>query len=226
MYATTKRVSLPINNLFASKQIDQITINTDQNQIEQHTAVKSNYIMPSPHPNLYGMSKTKDPTTITTLCLYKPDNHKKLKLHDDYDLDTYLKTYVLQHPLPRQIPKLKPRQQLPPPRTHPIHIPTPKASDNNSHTNHHQPPTLFPLQEHNKINDDLVEESILDPSIDCITSIYTIDNQHKNQEPIPQLTFATIMTHRETSYHQYSQVPSIDNTNNVHSKKITNTHNH
>ena len=94
MYATTKRVSLPINNPFKTTQADQITIDTDQHQVIQNTTGSYNYIMPTSHHKLYGISKSKDPTTITTLCLYKPNKHQKLKLHEDYDLDTYLKTYV------------------------------------------------------------------------------------------------------------------------------------
>ena len=68
MYATTKRVSLLINNPFESKQTDQITIDTDQHQVRQNTAGPANYMMPTSHHKLYGMSKSKDPTTITTLC--------------------------------------------------------------------------------------------------------------------------------------------------------------
>ena len=126
-------------------------------------------MMSTSYHKLYGMSKSKDPTTITTLCLYKPNKHKKLKLHEDYDLDTYLNTYVSQHTLTRQIPEIKPRLQLPPPRTPPIRIPTTKSSDNNSHTSYQQPPALHPIQEQDTINEDQVEESSLDPSLDCIT---------------------------------------------------------
>ena len=97
MYATTKRVSLPINNPFETKQADQITIDTDQHQVIHNTIGSYKYMMPVSHHKLYGMSKLNDPTTTTTLCLYKPNKHQNSKLHEDYDLDTYLNTYVSQH---------------------------------------------------------------------------------------------------------------------------------
>ena len=135
----------------------------------------------------------------------------------------HILTHMYHHTLKRQIPAIKPILQLPPPRTTPISIPTPKSSDNNNHTSYKQPPTLYPIQEQDTINEDQVEETCLDPSIDCITSTYTIVNQHTIPEPIPQPTFATITTHPDTSYHQYSQVPSIYYLDNVHNIKIKNT---
>ena len=106
------------------------------------------------HHKLYCISKSKDPTTITTLCLYKPNKQQKLKLHEDYDLDTYLKTYVSQNILTKQIPTTKLILHLPSPQTPPISVPTPKSSDNNSHTSYKHPPTLYPIQEQDTIKDD------------------------------------------------------------------------
>ena len=82
---------------------------------------------------------------------------------------------------------------------------------------------LYPIQEQDTIKDDQLDETCLDPSIDRITSTYTIDNQLKISEHISQPTFATITIHPDTSYHQYSQVPSIDYPDNVYNMTIRNT---
>ena len=148
---------------------------------------------------------------------------QKLKLHEDYDLDTYLSTYVSQNTLNIHLPTTQPILHLPPPRTPPISIPTPKLSDNNIHNSYKHPPTLYPIQEPDIIKDDQLDETCLDPSIDRITSTYTIDNQLKISEHISQPTFATITIHPDTSYHQYSQVPSIDYPDNVYNMTIRNT---
>ena len=78
--------------------------------------------MPTTHPKLYGMSNSKDPITITTLCLYKLNQKQAIKLQEEYDLDTYLKTYVLHNISQQEIPEKRPILQLPPPRTPPISI--------------------------------------------------------------------------------------------------------
>ena len=94
----SNRVSLPFNQLFKTKHIDKSTIETDQHQTSPGTKVSPNYIMPTAHPKLFGLSPSNDPTKITTLCLYKPKQQKVVRQSKEYDLDTYLNTYVSQHP--------------------------------------------------------------------------------------------------------------------------------
>ena len=169
------------------------------------------------------MSNSKDPTTITTLCLYKPNEKQTIKLQEEYDLDTYLKAYVSQNTSQQEILEIRPILQLPPPRIPPISISTPKSSDNKHHNSHKHPPTLYPIQEPDNTKDDPLNETRLDPSIDRMTSTYTIDNQIEISEPIPQPTITTITAHPDTFYHRYSQVPTIDYPDKVNTMTIGNT---
>ena len=116
--ATSNKVSLPITDPFKTQQVDQITIDTDQHQAFQNTTGSLNYIMPTTHPKLYGISKSKDPTTITTLCVYNPNQKQTLRSQEEYDLDTYFKIYA-SHNTSKKISEIRPILQLPPPRPPP-----------------------------------------------------------------------------------------------------------
>ena len=96
--AKSNRVSLPFNQLFKTKHTNKSTIETDQHQTSPGTKVSPSYIMPTTHPKLFGLSPSNDLTKITTLCLYKPKQQKAVRQSKEHDLDTYLNTYVSQHP--------------------------------------------------------------------------------------------------------------------------------
>ena len=105
--AKSNRVSLPFNQLFKTKHTDMSTIETDQDQASPGTKVSSNFIIPTSHPKLYELSPSKDPTKITTLCLYKPKEQKEVRHRKGYGFDTYLNTYVSQHPIEPERTKQK-----------------------------------------------------------------------------------------------------------------------
>ena len=66
------------------------------------------------------------------------------------------------------------------------------------------PPVLQPLEENTHEDDAIISEAPFDPSIDCIPSDYTIDNQLDSTENFLLIPIPTIVpSHLESSTVKY-----------------------
>ena len=125
----SNRVYLPLKHIITERKPDNSTIETVQYTQQIVTKLSTKFIIPHPHPKLYGSSTTQRPKNITILCIYKPKSTKTVQTDEKYNLDNYLKQYIAQYPSFTTYIKRKTIPKLPPPRTPLINVPTPKVSD-------------------------------------------------------------------------------------------------